>query len=325
MPLGILLANVVSLSTSLGALAALTVLAFHLRSRGLGLLACAVALLTADYLLGLVLAAQRGSPLWSGLAGLAAAGRQVDVVFGLKGACHVGILAAAPPAIAMLFGRPLSRQVLAAGGAAAAVLLVLMALLIAGVFPRDAVTLYALTAVPSFGAYACCLVLLVRLRPTVPAGRFSRRMANAAIAALCLFIPLLLAADVLGLSGIVPGMIPVDAAAFLVLSVGTLVCSLLVLTGPGRRPASVDVDGFCAAHGLSVREREVLALLGEGLRYKQIADRLVISLDTVKTHVSRVYRKTGAAGKTDLFYKIRLGGVSVPAVPYTGLSREGPV
>ena len=308
MPLGILLANVVSLSTSLGALAALAVLAVHLRSRGLALLACAVALLTADYLLGLVLASQPDSPLWKGLAGMAAAGRRVDIVFGLKGACHVGILASAPPAIAMLFGRPLSRGVLAAGGVAASVLLALMALLVAGVFPRDAVMLYAITAVPSYGAYVCCALLLVHLRPTVPAGRLSRRMTDGAIAALCLFIPLLLAADVLGLTGIVPWMVPVDAAAFLVLSVGTLVCSLLVLTGPGRRPAAGDVDAFCAAHGLSVREREVLVLLGEGLRYKQIADRLVISLDTVKTHVSRVYRKTGAAGKTDLFYKIRLGG-----------------
>jgi DNA-binding CsgD family transcriptional regulator len=304
-PLAILLANVVSLSTSLGALAALVVLALHLRSRGLGLLACAVAFLATDYLLGLVLASGPASPLWHGLA---SAGRQVDVVFGLKGACHVGVLSCAPPAIAALFGKPLSRGVLAAGGAAAAALLGLMALLIAGVFPREAVTVYAITAVPSFGAYACCLVLLVRLRPTVPAGRLSRRMTDAAIAALCVFIPLLLAADVLGLSGIAPGTVPVDAAAFLVLSVGILVCSLLVLTGPGRRPAAGDVDAFCAAHGLSVREREVLVLLGEGLRYKQIADRLVISLDTVKTHVSRVYRKTGAAGKTDLFYRIRLGG-----------------
>jgi DNA-binding NarL/FixJ family response regulator len=101
---------------------------------------------------------------------------------------------------------------------------------------------------------------------------------------------------------------PVDPLAFVALTVGVLICSLLVLVrGPRRLPAA-DIDTFCAAHDVSVREREVLLLLGEGLRYKQIAEKLCISLDTVKTHVSRIYRKTSAAGRTDLFYRIRLGG-----------------
>jgi DNA-binding NarL/FixJ family response regulator len=42
---------------------------------------------------------------------------------------------------------------------------------------------------------------------------------------------------------------------------------------------------------LSVREREVLALLGEGLRNREIAERLVISEATVKTHVRHVLEK----------------------------------
>jgi DNA-binding NarL/FixJ family response regulator len=42
---------------------------------------------------------------------------------------------------------------------------------------------------------------------------------------------------------------------------------------------------------LSDREREVLALLAEGLRNKEIAERLVISEATVKTHVRRVLEK----------------------------------
>jgi DNA-binding NarL/FixJ family response regulator len=43
--------------------------------------------------------------------------------------------------------------------------------------------------------------------------------------------------------------------------------------------------------GLSAREREVLKGLVDGLAYKQVADRLGISLDTVRTHVRAVYRK----------------------------------
>ena len=42
---------------------------------------------------------------------------------------------------------------------------------------------------------------------------------------------------------------------------------------------------------LSEREREVLLLLAEGLRNREIADRLVISETTVKTHVRHVLEK----------------------------------
>jgi DNA-binding NarL/FixJ family response regulator len=43
--------------------------------------------------------------------------------------------------------------------------------------------------------------------------------------------------------------------------------------------------------GLSTRERDVLRGLVQGLAYKQVADRLGISLDTVRTHVRGMYRK----------------------------------
>lgn len=44
---------------------------------------------------------------------------------------------------------------------------------------------------------------------------------------------------------------------------------------------------------LSEREREVLALLVEGLDNAEIAERLFVSASTVKTHVSSVLRKVG--------------------------------
>lgn len=43
--------------------------------------------------------------------------------------------------------------------------------------------------------------------------------------------------------------------------------------------------------GLSQREAEVLDLLGEGLTNKQIADRLVVSESTVRTHIYRILEK----------------------------------
>lgn len=45
------------------------------------------------------------------------------------------------------------------------------------------------------------------------------------------------------------------------------------------------------ADALSVREREVLELLGRGLRNREIAERLVVSEATVKTHVRHILEK----------------------------------
>ncbi len=49
---------------------------------------------------------------------------------------------------------------------------------------------------------------------------------------------------------------------------------------------------------LSQREREVLALMAEGMSNQLIADRLGISDKTVKTHVSNVLSKLGVADRT---------------------------
>jgi NarL family two-component system response regulator LiaR len=50
-------------------------------------------------------------------------------------------------------------------------------------------------------------------------------------------------------------------------------------------------------HDLSTREREVLALVVEGLRNDEIADRLAISPFTVKNHVRACISKLGAANR----------------------------
>jgi len=50
---------------------------------------------------------------------------------------------------------------------------------------------------------------------------------------------------------------------------------------------------------LTPRERQVLTLVAEGLSNAGIAERLVISLSTVKTHVSSVIAKLGASSRTE--------------------------
>jgi DNA-binding CsgD family transcriptional regulator len=50
---------------------------------------------------------------------------------------------------------------------------------------------------------------------------------------------------------------------------------------------------------LTPRERDVIALLAEGLSNKEIGCRLGISPDTAKFHVGRVIDKLDATGRTD--------------------------
>ncbi len=51
---------------------------------------------------------------------------------------------------------------------------------------------------------------------------------------------------------------------------------------------------------LTDREREVMALVGEGLSNEEIAERLVVSPATAKTHVSRAMVKLGARDRAQL-------------------------
>jgi DNA-binding CsgD family transcriptional regulator len=53
-----------------------------------------------------------------------------------------------------------------------------------------------------------------------------------------------------------------------------------------------------ASLGITPRELEVLELIAMGLSNKEIADRVFVSENTVKTHSSRVFDKLGARRRT---------------------------
>ena len=56
---------------------------------------------------------------------------------------------------------------------------------------------------------------------------------------------------------------------------------------------------------LSQREMEVLRLLAAGMPNQQIAGELVVSLHTVKKHVTHVLGKLGAANRTEATARAR--------------------
>jgi NarL family two-component system response regulator LiaR len=66
-------------------------------------------------------------------------------------------------------------------------------------------------------------------------------------------------------------------------------------------PAPADFvrdDAKVASLGLTPRELEILGLIAQGLSTREIAERVFVSENTVKTHSSRVFDKLGARRRT---------------------------
>ena len=57
--------------------------------------------------------------------------------------------------------------------------------------------------------------------------------------------------------------------------------------------------------GISARELEVLQLVAEGLSNQEIADKLFVSLNTVKTHTSNLFLKLEANRRTQAIQKAK--------------------
>jgi LuxR family maltose regulon positive regulatory protein len=56
---------------------------------------------------------------------------------------------------------------------------------------------------------------------------------------------------------------------------------------------------------LSERELEVLRLIAEGLTNREIAERLIVAVGTVKAHTSNIYGKLGVANRVQAVTRAR--------------------
>ncbi len=61
--------------------------------------------------------------------------------------------------------------------------------------------------------------------------------------------------------------------------------------------------------GITPRELEVLELVAQGLSNQEIADRLFVSLNTVKTHASNIFGKLDAQRRTQAIQKAKALGL----------------
>ena len=61
-----------------------------------------------------------------------------------------------------------------------------------------------------------------------------------------------------------------------------------------------------SAQQVTRKEKEVLHFLSKGITYKQIADRMGISHETVKMHLKNIYRKLKVQNKIEALKKVKL-------------------
>jgi DNA-binding CsgD family transcriptional regulator len=122
-----------------------------------------------------------------------------------------------------------------------------------------------------------------------------KRVANGMIIMFVAFLP-----------GFVMDSLPLSASPFVFSSLSYLSWNAwtLVFTAraivPLQATAAIDAR-VLARFDLTKRETEVLERMSKGLSYKEIADALFVSLATVKTHIHRIYFKTGTKSRHALF------------------------
>ena len=62
-------------------------------------------------------------------------------------------------------------------------------------------------------------------------------------------------------------------------------------------PISVNIEA------LTMRETEILSWLTKGYSYKMIAAELLVSLETIRTHLKKIYKKLQVSSATEAIYK----------------------
>ncbi len=300
--------NLFSLSTSFGALVVLGVLFIWLRKRGIIFLFLTIFFLTASY----------GTGLWSFLS-IPGPGvpnvRETAVLF--YDSTLLNLLSTASDLLLILI-IPLIPQSFFERKERWIWFVLIPFILLGYLLPLIPAENWSSNTLRSFvigGArlFGYILVFLygmsapLRWRNSIPE-RISKAVRSILVYFTFIHFPLMILEDILMNTGKLPLSNTVEALGFFGLTTSTIIVSLLYMIR-GQDTSVASLEKFGLNCGLTSRELEVLPLLAEGQAYKEIAGSLNISLDTVKTHASSVYRKTGTPGKQALKYLVldRLG------------------
>ena len=83
----------------------------------------------------------------------------------------------------------------------------------------------------------------------------------------------------------------------------------LVSMSPVGTPYAVATSGN--VYGLTRREGEVLQLVANGLRNKEVAEQLSVSLHTVERHLENIYSKMEVRGRAEAVTRAAEGGILI--------------
>ena len=81
------------------------------------------------------------------------------------------------------------------------------------------------------------------------------------------------------------------------------------LNGPTLAIAREGHWSLKGLEGLTKREHEIIALVGQGLSNKDIADRLCICSTTVRHHLTRIFGKLGVTSRQKLLIRVYQQGL----------------
>ncbi|MEU5921711.1 response regulator transcription factor [Streptomyces sp. NPDC047141] len=87
----------------------------------------------------------------------------------------------------------------------------------------------------------------------------------------------------------------------------------LLAGADGERAARAGLREGPSPDGLTARESEVLALMARGLSNREIGATLFLSNNTVKTHINRIFAKTGCRDRVAAAHYARRHGLTDPS------------
>ena len=79
---------------------------------------------------------------------------------------------------------------------------------------------------------------------------------------------------------------------------------MLMLPRAAASPVQIAAAGLRERFGMTAREAELAGLLLEGLNPKQMARRLDVSVNTIRTHIARMLAKVGVNRQADMIRRL---------------------